>query len=119
MAVCTWDGEHGSGSVLAAALVSAILLLAGLVLPLNAALTTRQLTANAADAAALAAADTASGLAPGSPCTNAAMAAQLNGAVLGDCAVDGLEARVTASRSVLGIVVTIEARAGPPAGRRE
>ncbi|MCU1419075.1 MAG: hypothetical protein JWR57_244, partial [Mycetocola sp.] len=59
--------ERGSGSVLAVALVASVLMLAGLVLPLNAALMTRQLTANAADAAALAAADTASGLVAGYP----------------------------------------------------
>jgi secretion/DNA translocation related TadE-like protein len=99
------------------ALVASVLLLAGLALPLNAALTTRQLTANAADAAALAAADTASGLVPGYPCANAAEAARLNGAVLGDCAVHGLEARVTAMRHVLGVVVSVAARAGPPSAK--
>lgn len=106
--------ESGSGSVLAVALVASVLLLTGIALPLNAALTTRQLAANAADAAALAAADTASGLVPGYPCENAAQAARLNGASLGDCAVDGLEVRVTASKVVLGATVTVEARAGPP-----
>jgi secretion/DNA translocation related TadE-like protein len=88
-------------------------MLAGLALPLNAALTTRQLTANAADAAALAAADTASGLVPGFPCANAAEAARLNGAELGNCAVNGLEVRVTATRQVLGVQVTVASRAGP------
>ncbi len=83
-------------------------------LPLNAALTTRQLTANAADAAALAAADTASGLVPGVPCVNAADAARLNGADLTACSVEGLEALVSASRAVLGVTVTVDARAGPP-----
>ena len=106
--------DSGSGSVLTVALVASVLLLTGLALPVNAALTTRQLTANAADAAALAAADTASGLVPGYPCANAAEAARLNGAELGECTVDGLVARVTASKSVLGVVVTIAARAGPP-----
>lgn len=106
--------DDGSGSVLAVALVACVLLLTGLALPLNAALTTRQLTANAADAAALAAADTASGLVPGYPCRNAEEAARLNGALLAACAVDGLDVRVSASRSVLGILVTVAARAGPP-----
>lgn len=106
--------ESGSGSVLSVALVASVLLLTGLALPLNAALTTRQLVANAADAAALAAADTASGLVPGYPCANAAETARLNGAELGECTVDGLLVRVTASRGVLGVVVTVAARAGPP-----
>ena len=108
------EDEVGSGSVLAVGLIASVLLLTGFALPLHVALTTRQLTANAADAAALAAADTASGLAPGYPCDNAATAAQLNGAELTRCSVSGREARVAASRTVLGIVVTIEARAGPP-----
>ncbi|SFN34928.1 Rv3654c family TadE-like protein [Mycetocola miduiensis] len=106
-------GEAGSGSVLAVALVASVLLLAGLALPLNAALTARQLTANAADSAALAAADTASGLVPGYPCANAAEAARLNGAVLGECTVNGLEVLVTATRQVLGIPVSVRSRAGP------
>ncbi|MET4640164.1 secretion/DNA translocation related TadE-like protein [Mycetocola sp. 2940] len=99
--------------MLAVALVASVLILTGLALPLNAALTTRQLTANAADAAALAAADTASGLVPGYPCANAAEAARLNGAVLGECTVSGLEVRVTATRQVLGVVVSVASRAGP------
>jgi secretion/DNA translocation related TadE-like protein len=107
-------GERGSGSVLVVALVTSVLMLAGLALPLNAALTTRQLTANAADAAALAAADTASGFVPGYPCANAAEAARLNGATLAECAVDGLQVRVTATRQVLGVVVSVASMAGPP-----
>lgn len=108
--------ERGSGSVLAVALVASVLMLAGLVLPLNAALMTRQLTANAADAAALAAADTASGLVAGYPCANAAEAARLNGATLGECAVSGLDVRVTATRQVLGVLVSVGSRAGPSPG---
>ncbi|MCP2032221.1 secretion/DNA translocation related TadE-like protein [Okibacterium sp. HSC-33S16] len=107
--------EEGSGSVLAVALAASILALTGLALPLNQALTVRQLVANAADAAALAAADTASGVAVGYPCANAAVAARLNGAELGECVVDGLKVRVTAVRRVLGVPVTVVAVAGPPA----
>ena len=106
--------EEGSGSVVAVALAASVLLLTGLALPLNQALITRQLVANAADSAALAAADTASGLVPGYPCENAAQAARLHGASLGECIVDGLEVRVTAVRRVLGVAVSVVARAGPP-----
>ncbi|RLQ82613.1 Rv3654c family TadE-like protein [Mycetocola zhadangensis] len=107
-------GEEGSGSVIAVALAASVLVLTGMALPLNQALISRQLVANAADAAALAAADTASGLVAGYPCANAAEAARLNGAALGECVIDGLEARVTAVRLVLGVAVTVVARAGPP-----
>lgn len=112
--------DRGSGSVLAIALAAAVLVLAGLVLPLNAALTTRQIVANAADAAALAAADTASGLVTGDPCENAERAARLNGAIVvecafgGDGATSGLEATVSVERTVLGLSVRMSARAGPP-----
>ncbi len=107
-------GDDGAGSVLIVMLVAAVMLLTGLALPLNQALTLRQRVANAADAAALAAADTASGLSAGYPCENAAEAARLNGAQLGECVLDAMEARVTATAVVLGMTVTVEARAGPP-----
>jgi secretion/DNA translocation related TadE-like protein len=106
--------EQGSGSVLAVALAASILVLTGLALPLNSALTVRQTVANAADAAALAAADTVSGVVSGYPCENAAEGARLNGAELGECSVDGLEVEVSATRRVLGIAVVVRARAGPP-----
>jgi secretion/DNA translocation related TadE-like protein len=99
---------------LAVALAASVLVLTGLALPLNQALTVRQIVANAADAAALAAADTASGFVAGYPCPNAAEAARLNGAELGECVVDGLDVRVTAVRWVLGVPVTMAASAGPP-----
>lgn len=108
--------DEGSGSVLAVALAASVLVLTGLALPLNQALITRQLVANAADAAALAAADTVSGAVAGYPCSNAAEAARLNGAELGECVLNGWEVRVTAVRRVLGVAVTVAARAGPPAG---
>jgi len=114
--------EHGSGSVLALAVVAAMLVLAGVVLPAVAALATRQLAANAADAAALATADTASGLVPGIPCENAQNAARMNGTSIVTCSVGGsassagLEATVTVERTVMGIPVTATARAGPPPG---
>jgi secretion/DNA translocation related TadE-like protein len=107
-------GEDGSGSVLAVALGASVLVLTGLALPLNQALTVRQTVANAADAAALAAADTASGLVSGYPCENAAEAARLNGAELGECVVEELVVKVSAVRRVLGVPVTVWARAGPP-----
>lgn len=110
----TVAGDDGAGSVLVVMLVASVLLLTALALPLNQALTMRQRVANAADAGALAAADTASGLSAGYPCDNAAEAATLNGAHLGECVIDAMEARVTAVGLVLGVKVIVEARAGPP-----
>ena len=106
--------EGGAASVLAVGLVAATLIAAGLLAPLCAAFAARQAAAGAADAAALAAADTASGLVPGVPCEKANRAAELNGARLEECVVEGLIARVTVSTSVLSLPITASARAGPP-----
>lgn len=111
---CRWRDEGGAASVLAVGLVAATLIAAGLLAPLCAAFAARQAAAGAADAAALAAADTASGLVPGVPCEAAMRAAELNGASLDECTVEGLIARVTVSTTVLSLPITASARAGPP-----
>ena len=112
----TLHGQRGSGSVLAVALVGAVTALASLSLPLYMGLAARQAVAGAADAAALAAADVAVGIAPGYPCDVAASVASANGAQLGSCQLDGLVVTVSASRSIVGIPVTSWATAGPPDG---
>lgn len=106
--------ERGVGSVLALALLGATVTLLLTVLPLFMALSVRQEVAGAADAAALAAADVASGLLPGFPCAQAERVAEANGATLRACHVDGLIATVSVGSSVLGITVTAGATAGPP-----
>ncbi|MDJ1114878.1 helicase [Microbacterium dauci] len=68
----------------------------------------------AADAAALAAADTASGRVVGVPCEHAASAARLGGADLASCAVDGLVATVEVSAPFGAFTARARARAGPP-----
>ena len=103
-----------SGSVLAASIACSSVLLTALVLPLGTALVAKRDTAAAADAAALAAADVASGLVPGSPCDAAARLAEANGGALTECTVDGADVTVGVSASVLGLVFTVRATAGPP-----
>jgi len=110
-------GERGAGSVLALAVVAATVALTVPVLGACALLLGGQLAANAADAAALAAADVASGASPGEPCARAADAAERNGAVLEACAVDGAIADVRASVTVAGVAQAARARAGPPDAR--
>lgn len=100
--------------MLALAIVTAVLLIAGVVLPALAALVVRRAVAGAADAAALAAADTAVGLHPGFPCEVAVRVASANGAALDSCELDGLVVTVQASTSVAGIPVVARATAGPP-----
>ena len=103
-----------SGSILAASIAGSTILLTALVLPVGAALVEKRAIAGAADAAALAAADVASGLVPGIPCDAAATLATANGGTLASCEVDGAVVTVGVSGSVLGIPFTILATAGPP-----
>jgi secretion/DNA translocation related TadE-like protein len=106
--------QRGSGTVLSVAVLAGIIALVGMVIPVSLALAVKQRVVGAADAAALAAADTASGFASGYPCDVAAKAAQLNGAELSGCDVEGLVATVTARAGYLGLEVNVSARAGPP-----
>ena len=105
--------DDGAGSILAVALIAAVLSLTALVLPLQFALARSQALAGAADAAALAAADTLSGAVAGSPCDQAAVVAHANGAEVDACALDGLVATVRVVGSVIGFRVTATATAGP------
>lgn len=73
-----------------------------------------QRLAGTTDAAALAAADTASGAVTGVPCERAADLAHVSGFSLRACDVDGLIATVTVSGRFGGIEVAASARAGPP-----
>ena len=109
------DGaERGAGSILAIAVLGATVLLTTLVVSTLALLAVGRSVANAADAAALAAADTASGAIAGYPCPAADAVAALNEVAVTLCAVTGLLASVSVSRTVLGIELSASARAGPP-----
>lgn len=109
----TGNSDRGSGSVLAVALLGALVTLTAVLMPLLALLPAHQSAQGAADAAALAAADVASGLMPGVPCDTAARAAELNGSRLAACTVDGLIATVTVARTVGAFPISSRARAGP------
>jgi len=106
--------EEGSGSILAVAIIGACLLATAMLVPLLALLAVGQSVQGAADASALAAADTASGAVPGFPCEAAASAATLNGASVARCTVEGLIATVAVEREVAGFRLSAQARAGPP-----
>ncbi|MCY7412943.1 MAG: hypothetical protein LH471_07920 [Salinibacterium sp.] len=106
-------GETGAGSVLAIALVAGTVSLLGLVLPLSLTLAARHTVTAAADAGALAAADTVIGIHAGFPCDRAAQVVEANGATLAECTIDGLVVTVEAARAVIGFAVTARATAGP------
>ncbi|GAA1750580.1 Rv3654c family TadE-like protein [Agromyces humatus] len=106
--------DSGAATVVALGLVGAIVALAALLAPTLGVLVATQRVANAADAAALAAADATSGAVPGVPCDLAASVAARNGATLTGCEVDGPVASVTAQSTIFGFAVVARARAGPP-----
>jgi secretion/DNA translocation related TadE-like protein len=109
----SWS-ERGAGSILAIAVLGATVLLTTLVVSTLTLLAVGRSVANAADAAALAAADTASGAIAGYPCPAANAVAALNEVAVTRCAVAGLIASVSVTRTVLGIELSASARAGPP-----
>ena len=113
------SGDRGAGTILIVGLIAAVVALNALVIPLYWALSVRHALAGATDAAALAAADTASGLIAGYPCENASRLAVANDAHIKDCRIDGRIVTVTASRRILGILVTTSATAGPPPTRAD
>lgn len=98
---------------MALGIIGALVMLLATALPLYAVLATRSAVAGAADAAALAAADTRVGVTGGFPCDVAADVAAANGVVLASCEVDGYVATVSVERSVLGFPVSARATAGP------
>ena len=106
--------ERGAGSILALALLAATVLLTTLVVSVLALLAAGRSVANAADAAALAAADTASGAIAGYPCEAARAVAALNGTAVTRCSVTGLISSVSVGLRVQGIDIFASARAGPP-----
>ncbi|MBX3194089.1 MAG: helicase [Schumannella sp.] len=106
--------DAGAGSVLALALVGALVTCSSAVLVLGAALTVRQRAIGAADAAALAAADGASGAIAGEPCELAARVAAANRTALTGCQVDGLVATVQVSVRAGPAGATARSTAGPP-----
>ena len=107
--------ERGAGSVLAVAIIAAVLGVTVMLVPLYSVFVKKQAVAGAADAAALAAADVRVGLDPGEPCAVAARVAGANGATLTSCTVDGLVVTVVVSATVVRFAVEAAATAGPPA----
>lgn len=99
--------------MLTIAILGAAIALSMMLVPLYAGLATRHSVTAAADAAALAAADTAVGIVPGVPCDAARRVAAANGASILSCDIDGLIVTVTAARIMLGVPVTAAATAGP------
>ncbi len=109
------DRDDGAASVLAVGIIGAMTALAVGLLSLLGVFVVSQRAANAADAAALAAADAMSGAVAGVPCRLAHSVAAHNGSRLVACDGDDAVASVTVViESAPGFAVTASARAGPP-----
>lgn len=108
--------ERGAGTVLAAGVAMAMLLLTSLVLGLGQAAVAAGRAATAADLSALAAADVHRGLATGNACQVAANVAAQHRAQLRECTLAAdLSVQVTvAVATALPWPATGMARAGPP-----
>ena len=109
--------DTGAGSVLGLALLGALVVLALAAVGLGGALAERQRVIGAADNTALAAADAARGLVPGSPCPVAEQVAEANRTQLHACEVDGYVVTVEVGASVAGVLLRARATAGPPPRR--
>lgn len=109
-------GQRGAISVVAVGMIAGVLALTGGIAGISAAFVVKQQVSGAADAAAVAAADVATGAVSGYPCERAAQVAALNGATLVECAGDGPIASVVVSALFLAFEVRSRARAGPPEG---
>lgn len=108
------DADAGSALVAVIGSVAAVAIIGTVAVALVSGLVAKQRVDDGADAAALAAADVASGALPGVPCEAAERAASANRVTLAHCEVDGLVATVATSAWVFGVPVVGRARAGPP-----
>jgi len=106
--------EAGAASVTALGIAGAIVAVSIAVVPVLGVFVASQEAANAADAAALAAADAISGAVTGVPCELADAVAARNGARLMSCEGEGPVATVRVGVERFGFTVAAAARAGPP-----
>ncbi|GAA1123395.1 helicase [Microbacterium aurantiacum] len=104
-----------SNAAVVGILAAALSLVAGLSAVGAAAIHSQRL-AGAADSAALAAADTVTGLAAGEPCDRAADLAATAGAAVAVCDIDGFVVTVTVTARFGVFPTSATARAGPPPG---
>lgn len=106
--------EDGSAATAAIGVVAGTILVTAAVLAGCGGLVGHQRAVAAADGAALAAADVASGLLPGEPCRAADRVAEAGGATVAECAVEGGVATVEVDVAVGPLVLAARSRAGPP-----
>ncbi len=106
--------EAGAGSVLAVGVMGALVALLLATLPVATLLTGHQRAANAADAAAVTAADTRYGRVGGFPGETARIVACRHPGTRGACTLEGATVGVVAIVETPLGTITVAARAGPP-----
>jgi secretion/DNA translocation related TadE-like protein len=108
-------GDEGGGGIVGVAVIVTLCAVLCAVAPVGGALAARQELQGSADAAALAAADTASGRVPGAPCDAAATVAHAAAGSIESCSIDGTGiATITLGATIFGVAVRATSRAGPP-----
>ncbi len=105
--------HEGSASILIVGACAVLVAVAAMAIGASGAYIANRRVSAAADAAALAGADTVSGYVAGYPCESAAEAARLVRAELGECTVSGLTVEVEVRFYYLGMAAVARARAGP------
>ena len=105
--------DGGSGAILALGIGASFLILTFFLIPLLGGFVVVQRAQGAADLAALAAADIASGRQPGNPCVLAESLVSGAGFSLLECRLDELISRVTVTTNFGPFELVARARAGP------
>ncbi len=108
------DSERGAGTVMALAVVGLLVGATVALAPVIAVFESAGKARAAADAAALAAADTAIGITSGVPCVEARRVAAANEATLSACVIDGVIATVEVRAGAGVAAAAAAATAGPP-----
>ncbi|WP_201518486.1 Rv3654c family TadE-like protein [Gulosibacter hominis] len=110
-----YRAERGSGTVLALAIIGVVMTITLSAVLVGQSLVSLARARVAADAAALAAADTVSGRVQGSdPCQRAAQVAQAHDVVLEDCEAAAARTRVVVRANDPLLEIRVESVAGPP-----
>lgn len=109
--------DRGAGSVALLAVIAVLVAVLALCAPLYRGLVAQRELVRAANAVALAAADTLSGRVAGYPCDRAEQTAVLLAVSLEHCAIEADTVRIAVGLSVEGIALIAEARAGPAGSR--
>ena len=110
-------GEDGSGAMLTLGIGASFLILTFLLIPLLGGLVIHQRAQGAADLAALAAADVATGRQPGNPCETAENLVSRAGFLVRECRLEGLISRVTVTTIFGPFELVARARAGPSSAK--